>query len=229
MIALNYQEWLLETASTFQNLRLEGINLAKEAIGQTLTEDDLYILSLIDKCIRLIDGFLILLSDRNLTCLGILLRVQIDNCLRTYALYAAKDKKEVFQSVVKGNKNINQMLSIDGKPMTDTYLRKRLARIDHRFDSVYREASGFIHHSHKSFYQIASTDDPYILNIKIGNMISEELNPSLYECTEAFHYFVKFQYKLTGPFIESKHRLDDFMLLNTEFSRNPTDYISSGC
>ena len=119
---MNYQEWLLEIRLHFQHLRIEAIYLAKEAVGQTLVEDDLYILSLIDKCIRLIDGFVILLSERNLTCIGILLRVQIDNCLRTYALYAAQNKQEVYQSIVKGDKNINHMHAVDGNKMTDAYL-----------------------------------------------------------------------------------------------------------
>ena len=85
---MSYQEWLSTTKISFKNARKTGIQLAANVIGQTLIEDDFYILSLIDKCIRLIDGFLDMLDSRNLTCAGVLLRIQIDNCLRTYVSYS---------------------------------------------------------------------------------------------------------------------------------------------
>lgn len=205
---LSYQEWFSKIELRFQNARKQGIQLTADVIGQTLCEDDFYIMSIMDKCIRLIDGFLLMLESRNLTCAGVLLRIQIDNCLRTYALYAAENQSEVFQSVISGDKHINRMMAKDGNRMTDAYLRKQLAKIDKRFDSVYKAASGYVHHSEKAFFSIVSTKEPYVLNFNVGHPISIELDSVLHECAEAFLYFVKFQYEITRPFVESKKRID---------------------
>ena len=36
-----------------------------------------------------------MLKERNLTCAGVLLRMQMDNCMRTYAAFIAEDKKAI--------------------------------------------------------------------------------------------------------------------------------------
>jgi hypothetical protein len=206
--ALNYQDWYSEIIDRFKNARYDGVLLAKDVIGQTLFEDDFYIMSIIDKCIRLIDGFTIMLEKRNLTCMGILLRVQIDNCLRTYAPFVAENQSEVIKSIYNDKNQINKMISKDGKRMTDAYLRKQLSKIDKRFDIVYKEASGYIHHSEKAFYSIVSIEEPNTLKFDLGHPIRNELDPVLQECAEAFLYFVETQYRLTLPFVESKKNID---------------------
>lgn len=205
---LSYQDWFSKTIDQFESARINGVRLATDVLGQTLFEEDFYILSIIDKSIRLIDGFTTVLKERNITCMGVLLRVQIDNCLRTYALYVAENQSEVFRSIYNDEKQINKMLAKDGNRMTDAYLRKQLAKIDRRFDSVYKEASGYIHHSEKAFYSIVSTKEPNVLIFDVGHPIRDDLDPVLHECAEAFLYFVKFQYVLTNPFVESKKRFD---------------------
>lgn len=205
---MSYQDWFLRVEKELQRLRKEGIQLAANVIGQTLYEDDFYTVSILDKCIRLIDGFIDMLEKRNLTCAGILLRVQIDNCLRTYALYVAENQSEISRSVYGNGKQINKMKAKDGNQMTDFYLRKELSKIDKRFDSVYKAASGYIHYSEKAFYASVSMKEPNILDINVGHPIRDELDSVLQECAEAFIYFVKFQYKLTIPVVESKNRID---------------------
>ena len=156
---MNYQEWIFKIKHHLENVRKQAVKLTAEVIGQTLCEDDFYMISILDKCIRLIDGFAIMIEKRNLTCAGILLRVQIDNCLRTYALYAAENQTEIIRSVYSGEKQIKRMKAKDGNLMTDAYLRKQLAKFDKRFDSVYKAASGYIHHSEKAFYSVVSVKE----------------------------------------------------------------------
>lgn len=205
---MSYQDWFLRVEKELQRLRKQGLQLAANVIGQTLYEDDFYTVSILDKCIRLIDGFIDMLEKRNLTCAGILLRVQIDNCLRTYALYVAENQSEISRSVYGDGKQINKMKAKDGNQMTDFYLRKELSKIDKRFDSVYKAASGYIHYSEKAFYVSVSVKEPNCLDINVGHPIRDELDSVLQECAEAFIYFVKFQYKLTIPVVESKNRID---------------------
>lgn len=203
-----YDDWLKQAKSRLDDCRREGVHLAELVIGHTLCEDDLYFLSIIDKCLRLIDGFTMMLEERNLTCAGILLRVQIDNCMRTYAAYLAENVHEVIDSIQGNGLQLNKIRSKDGCLMTDAYLRNQLSKFDKRSNTVYINASGYIHHSEKSFYQIASAKEPNTIELNIGNRLSDKLNPILAECTEAFIFFVNFQYYLTKPVGVSKERLD---------------------
>lgn len=203
-----YQLWFRKIVDRLEAARKEGVQLAAAVIGQTLYADDLYVISLIDKCLRLIDGFEGMLEQRNLTCAGILLRVQIDNCLRTYALYTAADKQEVVNSILDGSVQLNKLKAKDGNRMTDQYLRQQLEKVDGRFGTVYKESSGYIHHSEKAFYTVASTKEPNILELHLGHCLPQRFDESLKESVEAFLFFVGFQYILTQPVVDSKKRID---------------------
>lgn len=204
-----YDAWLEKTIAELATARKEGVRLAAAVIGQTLFADDLYILSLIDKSLRLVDGFKSMIEQRNLTCTGILLRVQLDNCLWTYALYAAADEQEVVHSMLEKSVQLNKLKAKDGKKMSDQYLREQLEKVDKRFGAVYKEASGYIHHSGKAFYSIASVGpgtDSVILDV--GHPLAQKNDAWLKEGAEAFLFFLQLQRVLTQPVVESKKRFD---------------------
>lgn len=205
---INYEVWLKQIGKRLEDIRKEGLQLATAVIGQTLYSEDLYILSIIDKCLRLIDGFTNMLEHRNLTCAGILLRVQIDNCMRTYALYVAADKNEVVKSILDDTVQLNKLKSKDGSRMTDQYLKQQLEKLDQRFGSVYKESSGYIHHSEKAFYNIASIKEPNVLELDMGHPLTQRFDALFQECADAFLFFVRFQYFLTKPVVDSKRRVD---------------------
>ena len=205
---INYEVRLKQIIGKLESIRKEGVQLATAVVGQSLYSEDLYILSIIDKCLRLIDGFANMLENRNLTCAGILLRVQIDNCLRTYALYVAADKNEVLNSILDDKVQLNKLRSKDGNRLTDQYLKQQLERFDKRFGSVYKETSGYIHHSEKAFYNIASAKEKNVLELDLGHPLTKRFDVVLQECAEAFLFFVECQYILTKPIVESKIRID---------------------
>ena len=74
---ITYELWLKQITNRLEVIRKEGVCLATAVIGQTLYSEDLYVVSIIDKCIRLIDGFINMMEQRNLTCAGILLRFKL--------------------------------------------------------------------------------------------------------------------------------------------------------
>lgn len=206
---VTYDVWLKQIIDELEAAREEGLRLAAAVIGQTLFSDDLYILSLIDKSLRLVDGFKSMIEQRNLTCAGILLRVQLDNCLRTYALYAAADKREVVNSMLGRSAQLNKLNAKNGEKMTDRYLREQLETVDKRFGTVYKEASGYIHHSGKAFYGIPSAaTGPNSAEFGIGASLTPKYDAPLKECAQAFLFFVQFQRVLTQPIVKSKKRID---------------------
>lgn len=191
-------------------LRKEAVSIAAGIIGETLCADDLFFCASVDRCIRLIDGLIPVLKDRNLTCVGILLRMQMDNCMRTYAAFIAEDRKAVIQCILDGTP-IKNLKDVNGNKMLDGYLKDQLAKIDPIFPTVYDNASGYVHLSEKAFYQTVDSCDNYRIEIQVGQPLPEKRNAPLLEATAAYIHFVNLHFKMLQAVVESKQRLDAYL------------------
>lgn len=156
---------------------------------------------------NLIDGFTDMLCKRNLTCVGALLRLQMDNCMRSYAAFLAQDKEVVIDCIINGDP-INKQVSKDGKKMTDGYLKGELSKIDTRFADVYNQANGYIHLSSKAFYQTVVKVENNSIEWQVGRELPEKRNPVLIEAADAFIHFVKLHFKMLDAVADSKRRVD---------------------
>ncbi len=188
-------------------LRKQGISLTKGIIGETLFKEDFFFCASADRCLNLIDGFTDMLRKRNLTCVGALLRLQMDNCMRSYAAFIAKDKETVIDCIISGD-SINKQLSKDGTKMTDGYLKRELSKVDTRFANVYNQASGHIHLSEKAFYQTVVKVEDDSIEWQVGRELPEKRNPVLIEAADAFIHFVKLHFKMLEAVADSKRRVD---------------------
>lgn len=189
-------------------LRKQGISLAKGIIGESLFKEDFFFCASADRCLNLIDGFTDMLRKRNLTCVGALLRLQMDNCMRSYAAFIAKDKEAVIDCIISGAP-INKQLSKDGVKMTDGYLKGELSKIDTRFVDVYNQASGYIHLSAKAFYQTVVKVEDNSIEWQVGRELPEKRNPVLIEAADAFVHFVKLHFRMLESVMKSKERFDN--------------------
>lgn len=190
-----------------QELRKEAVSLATGIIGETLCTDDLFFCASVDRCIRLIDGLIPMLKDRNLTCVGVLLRVQMDNCMRTYAAFIAEDRNAVIRCILDGTP-IKSLKDVNGNKMLDGYLKDEVAKIDPIFSEVYNNASGYVHLSEKAFYQTVDFCDNYEIGIQIGQPLPEKRNAPLLEAAAAYIHFVNLHFKMLQAVVESKQRFD---------------------
>lgn len=77
----------------------------------------------------LLDGMIEMLKQRNLTCAGILVRTQVDNCMRVFAAFIAEDRTEFIDAFLKGEK-IRNIKDNQGRKMKDVVLKERLAEYD---------------------------------------------------------------------------------------------------
>lgn len=193
-----------------RKLRKKAVSIAAGIIGETLCADDLFFCTSVDRCIRLIDGLVLMLKNRNLTCVGILLRMQTDNCMRTYAAFIAEDRKAVIQCILDGTP-IKNLKDINGNKMLDGYLKDQVAKIDPIFPTVYDNASGYVHLSEKAFYQTVDSCDNYRIGIQIGQPLPEKRNAPLLEATAAYIHFVNLYFKMLQAVVESKQRLDAYL------------------
>lgn len=193
-----------------RKLRKEAVSIAAGIIGETLCTDDLFFCASVDRCIRLIDGLIPMLKDRNLTCVGIFLRMQMDNCMRTYAAFIAEDRKAAIQCILDGTP-IKNLKDTNGNKMFDGYLKDQMAKIDPIFPAVYDNASGYVHLSEKAFYQTVDSCDNYRIGIQIGQPLPEKRNAPLLEATAAYIHFVNLHFKMLQAVVESKQRLDAYL------------------
>ena len=196
-----------EMKNQFKSLRKEGLEIFRGIIGRNLLDEDLFFIASLDRCLRLIDGMNNMLENRNLTCAGAILRLQMDNCMRTYAAYIAADRKKVVNCLLEGNP-INKEKDINGKKLSDGHLKDEVSKLDDQFKTVYNQASGFIHLSEKAFYQTVADVDDGKITIQIGGDLPEKRNEPLIECAEAFLHFIKLHYSMLYPVVDSKTRFE---------------------
>lgn len=207
---MNNAEYFEKVSTEIEELKC--IREAEKAIvariiGQSLFKEDLFFCASADRNMNLIDGYIEMLNTRNLTCAGALLRLQMDNYMRTYAAFIAKNKKSVIDCMIKGGKISNQV-DQDGNRMCDGYLKKVLCKFDSRFSDVYNQASGYIHLSNKAFYQTVKKCDNYTIEWQIGAPLPERHYHVLIEATQAFIHFTKLHNKMLTTVAESKQQFD---------------------
>ena len=128
----------------------QTIKLSQYVIGNTFTKYDLFLCPLLNRSIQLSQGFMVLIKQRNLTCAGSMLRLQLDNCMRLYASTIADDQNALIDCVISGKK-ISSLRDTNGQKMNDKLLKDGLAQYDSQFADVYDNTSGYIHYSGKSF------------------------------------------------------------------------------
>lgn len=207
---MNNQEYfdvIEHRISILNELRKDGVSLAAGIIGESLLKEDIFFCASTDRCLNLIDGFISMLRNRNLTCAGAILRLQMDNCMRSYAAFIAQDKDAVVDCIISGEP-IYRQLSQTGKKLNDGYLKKELSKIDSRFENVYNQASGYIHLSEKAFYQTVVKCEDYHIDFQVGRALPEKRNTVLIEAADAFVHFVKLHFKMLEAVSDSKKRFD---------------------
>lgn len=203
-----YGERIKERVDSLGELRRKGVGVAAEIVGKNLFLEDLFFCTTIDRCLQLIDGFTIMLQKRNLTCAGVLLRIQMDNCMRTYAFFIVEDRKCFVDQLVSGTP-ISKLRDKTGKRMSDGYLKEAVGKIEPRFEQVYNQASGYIHLSEKAFFQtVCTADKDKRLLFRVGIELPEEQNENLLECADAFIHYIQFHYMLLNEVAKSKQAFD---------------------
>lgn len=202
-----YNESLNERLHKIKELREAAKKVARGIIGNTLYKGDLFFTSALDRSVALLDGIVNMLKERNLTCAGILVRSQIDNCMRIFAAFIAEDRTTFMDGFLHGKK-ISDFKDDRGNKMKDVVLRERLEDYDSQINEVYRKSSGYIHLSDVAFYLSVCAKDNYRIEFSVGLSIREEANEILLESADAFIHYTLLEYRLLQAVVESKERVD---------------------
>lgn len=163
-----------------------------EADSGNLYPVDLLANAVLHRSINLVRGFAAMVERRNFTCAAALLRLQIDNCLRFYAVFLVDQPHDFAMEVFKGTQ-VRKLRDKSGALMTDAYLLRRLSEAHPWMPRVYERTSGYVHLSAAHIFNTFSPRSPQdeeettqTISIGAGDNFEDE---ALYE--EAASAFVE--------------------------------------
>ncbi len=206
-----YKSKIADIKVRIQQYKDEFAALTDRIVGNDLEKDDFYFLAALDRAIHLIDGFLWMLENRNVTCAGALLRLQIDNCLRVYAPYIAENRADVIDTILHEDRRLDTLSDDQGKKMRDGRLKERLAEKYPEVKLIYEKCSGFIHLSDIAFYQTVNRMDEYGISLRVGGELPVRYNDTLISLAQAYLHFCKIFVELLVPVAEAKELLEEML------------------
>ena len=137
-------------------------------IESGISEINHYIMSITNRAISLNRGFVTLAESNNYQTAISLMRLQIDNCLRLYALSLYANSSEFYEKVLNGE-HIRNLKDREGNKMTDNYLVTKIDKIFPQFNSLYKKLSGHIHFSYEHFHFNNKVENE-TLSVSVGNI-----------------------------------------------------------
>lgn len=126
-------------------------NVTASADSGTLFPVDMLSTAVTHRAMCIISGFCEMIEKKNFICAAPLVRLQLDNLIRFYAIWLVDDPHDLATEILKG-KEIRKHKDRNGQKMTDKYLTEKLADEYPWIRRVYRETSGYIHLSSKHYF-----------------------------------------------------------------------------
>lgn len=202
---LNNKDFTLERAQLIKcllDLRSAELEMVVPFMNGDFTQWDLYLALSSEYAVRLTDGFISMLESRNLVCAAQLLRAQVGTCLRTFALFAAKDQ-DAFLERAFNDGRIDRMRDYTGKKMTDARLQELLEPFDSQIKNVYAETSGWVHFSTSILPSMATSAGDWMVDFNFGADPNEKNNKPLLECAGAFCHYVDLHLQMLSKVVVS--------------------------
>jgi len=146
---------------SLEGLQQDHINVA----GYMLSADqgaafpvDIVAQAVLHRSMGLVRGFCDAVRSENYLCAAPLVRLQLDNLLRFYALFIVHDPHETAFRISAGTP-LTKQVDRDGRRMTDQHLVRKLSTELPWVSNVYRETSGFVHLSEKHVHNTRGSVD----------------------------------------------------------------------
>ena len=141
-------------------------------------------------------------KTRNFVCVAQLLRAQVGVCLRTLALFVAKDQVDFLKQVFRGVP-VNRLKDRSGKNMTDGRLQYLLSEFDPEVEDVYKATSGFVHFSTDILPGMGVPGEGCEVEFNFGAVPIERNNASLVGCGKAFCHYTELHLQMLHKVIVS--------------------------
>ena len=196
---MNYEKFIVEAQNNLTIVRKRGIDWIQELVkveSGNIFPISLWWCGLVNKSSFMIDGIKDCVETKNLAVLGILLRTQIDNCLRAFALELVDSSELMILKILNGEQ-LNKIKDRNGKYIRDAYLVEQLSTIDDKVKTVYKSACNDVHFSKKGIIHTLHTTENK-LGISIGKTRFEDMK-NIEEGYFAFLHFTSLLYETMLP------------------------------
>jgi hypothetical protein len=165
-------------------LRTYFVNAVKD--DPTLYVSDLVIFGALKRTLSLSDGFRRHIRERNFTCAGALLRLQLDTALRLYGAKLHGNLEAYADAIVKGGR-IDKLRDSRGHRLTDSYLADKLSEEFPWVKRMYENLCDFIHFSNRHLFAAAMQAGDRTFHLAIGAQDPLREERDYYEAVEAFY------------------------------------------
>lgn len=222
----SYEDVLEKKLESLEELVKEQLFLAKkmfEAYGGTFYAMDLFASAALNRSLQTASGFKIMVREKNIFCIGALLRIQLDTALRFFASSLVERPHEFVSAILDGAK-IRDYKDESGKKLTDGYLVSRLSEIHPWVKNVYERTSGYVHFSGEHIFrtvEVSKTEkDEKTLRIGISACGNDSvgLKPFV-EAIEAFKESTEILSQLIRGWILTKSFPEEVAKLRQESRR----------
>lgn len=150
-----------------------------------------------------IHGFLLMCKEKNFLCAASILRQQIDTAIRTNAFSLVEDRNALSERIFAGER-FSDVRDINGKKMSDFYLRQKLAEQYPWIESVYTETSDSVHLSRRHIFaaigKMGVSGEMEFVFSGLTDRPVEEFD----ELFAAFEHSVRMTFEVLFPNIESQ-------------------------
>lgn len=173
-----YLNNILDQISGFENEFIKSSERIMKAGNNKLFTLDFVALSINNRAISLIKGYLILAKEDNYLTAVSLIRLQLDNALRFFASTLVENSSDFAEHFIDG-KAIRDYTDIDGKKLTDNYLAKKLEKYFSGIKEIYEKTCGYIHFSDRHFFPTITREKRKNMSMQVviggsGNFTTDE-------------------------------------------------------
>lgn len=194
-----------------EDFHLEVWKKMMEADGGSLFPVDLLANAVLHRSISLVRGFATLVEQRNLICAAPLLRFQLDNCLRFYAVFIVEKPHDFALQVLKGVR-VSKIKDKSGKLMRDAHLVEQLSQKHPWVSKVYEQTSGYVHLSDAHIFNTFAPTSQEDQNKRKQNIVI-----GVGDCFETDEYYEE----ATEAFIEATDVLFEYVIGWVKTKQNP--------
>lgn len=154
----NNVEDALEFLSQSQEAHTKLAEKIGKAYGGAVYATDLLAYATLKRSMDIIQGFTLLIKNENFNCAAPLLRMQIDNLLRFFALTLVEKPHDLVLDVMDG-KELRKIKDKNGKKMMDHYLIQKIEPAFPWLPKAYKATCGYIHLSEKHLFSVLGQGD----------------------------------------------------------------------
>jgi len=166
---------------------------------------DFMLIGIAKRTVSLADGFRSLIVARNFTCAAALVRMQLDTAFRLYAATLVDDPEAYVRKVFHGHP-VNKMKDRDGKPLTDSYLAKKLSETYPWIERVYKETSELVHFTNRHIFASAAKLDEATRTVRFMVAAKDPPRPDAdyFEVVDCFYEAMRVTATIAAGLIEAK-------------------------